>query len=67
MKSLVNDSVITCDEIIETPETVSTDCINKIESYTFHTMLLVTICLLFSIIITINCYYIKLHFKQKTY
>ena len=29
MKSLANDSVITCDEIIDMPEIVSIDSLNK--------------------------------------
>ena len=36
IKSLVNDSVITCDEIIEMPETGSTVSFNKMESYAFQ-------------------------------
>ena len=33
--------------------------------YSFHTVLLVTICLLLLIIIAFNCYYIKHGLKQK--
>ena len=64
VKSLINDWLITCDEIIDMSETVSIDSINKKVKYktdffVFYTILLVNICLLLLIIIVINCYNIK--------
>ena len=69
-KSLINDSVITGDEIIDMWDTVSTHSISKeikykMDYYVFHTTLLVTICLLLLIFIANNCYYIKHQSKQK--
>lgn len=68
MKS--NDSVITCDEFIDMPETVLIDTIkkktrHKINYYSFHTILLVTIYFLLLIIIAINRYCVKHPLKQK--
>ena len=58
MKSLANDSVITCDEIIDMPETVSIDSLNKktkckMDYYILHIIFLVTICLIFLIFIAL--------------
>ena len=50
VKSIIDDLVITCDEILDTPDTMSID--------------LVTIRLLFLIIIA-NYYYTKYQLKQK--
>ena len=65
MKSLINDLVITYDEIIDTPDNELIDSLNKklrykMDYYVFHSILLVTIRLLLLIIITaINFYYMK--------
>ena len=37
------------------------------EYHTFHTILLVIICLLWLMIIASNCHYVKHRLKQKTY
>lgn len=61
MKSLANDSVITCDEIIDMPEIVSIDSLNKktkckMDYYIFHIISSLTITLLLLILISINLY-----------
>ena len=69
MNSIINDSVITYKKIKGMPETASIDPVDKkskykINYYVFHTVLLVTICLLLLIIIDIKLYYIKPQLKQ---
>ena len=59
MTSLIDNSEITCDEILDTTGTAS------INYFIFHTILLVTICLLMLVIIAINCYYVKHGLKLK--
>lgn len=61
MRSLIDDSVVTCDKIADTQETVTTDSVNKkatckMDYCVLYTFLLVTI-LVF--IILLNCHYIK--------
>ena len=46
MKSHIDDSVIACDEIIDTLETVWINSTYKMDCYIFHTFLLVIISLL---------------------
>ena len=70
MKSLNGGSVIKCDEIVDTPETVSIGSINKKNnqlSYFSHFFISITFLLLLFlfIIVAINCYEIKRRLKQK--
>ena len=51
MKSLIDNLMIVCDEIVNTSETVT----YKIDYILFHTSVSITICLLLLIIIAINC------------
>ena len=67
-KSLIDDSVIPCDEIVDTLETVSINsndnkATHKMYYYILLTFLLVAILLL--IIVTICCYCIKHQSTQK--
>ena len=63
MKSVIHDSLMARDEIIDTPETVSINSnyknvVYKMDYYIFHTLLLVTTLLL---IIGTTCYYCIRH------
>ena len=58
MKSFIDNSVITCDEIIDTAETMPINSNDKkatykMDYYIWHTFLLVTILLLKIVIITV--------------
>ena len=70
MKGLIVDSVITCDEVIGTLDTVPINSNDKkatykVDYHILHTFLLVTILIL---IIVIICYfYIKDRIKEKIY
>ena len=70
MKSLIDDSLITCYEIVDTPETVpiylnDKKARYKEDYYIFHTFLLATILLL--IIVTICYHCLKNWVKQIPY
>ena len=68
MKSLIVDSVITCDEVIGTLDTVPINSNDekatyKVDYYILHIFLLVTILIL--VIVTICYYCIKDRIKEK--
>ena len=66
MKSHIDDSVITCDEIVDIAETVTSSNdkkdIYKMDYYILHNLLLIIILLL--IIVSICCYCIKRQSKE---
>ena len=60
-KSLVDDLVVTYDEIEDTTETILIKSVHKKGHYLLYTIFLANICLILLMFITINfyCYYIK--------
>ena len=56
MKSVISDSVITCDEFIDTPENVAINAINKKLKMLLIKMLLIKNYFIFCFILLVNFY-----------
>lgn len=56
MKSLVNDLVVTCDEIVDTPESASINPNNEISYRLVAVLLLPIACLRMFVTTIVNCY-----------
>lgn len=59
MKSLVDDLVVTCGEIVDMPETTSVNPTDKINYWFIGAALLVLACLLLLVVIFVK-YYVKI-------